>query len=270
MPPGKIKHAPLREQAASPDHVRERIINEQLPEHEKGNVSLEGHPIYKGAGDECRRDDGEHHLVSHEDKFRQIVIAGEGRVQIHPVHERFVKIPDESAQCVAAEAKRIAADKPHDGGDAHRNKTLDHDPENISFARKPAVEKGEPGRHQHDEAGGEKHEAGSSCVEHMIWSLVADVYNGSEFYSKHHFSLVDHTLFHVRTALSIFVRPPWRKTGRILFFAGTLVKYASRINGRGSRGGEGPRNRDGCGMRGLSHGIGWIVWLGPIRIRLKS
>ena len=111
------------------------------------------------------------------------------------MHERFVEVADQSTQGIPAEAERIAADEPHDGGNAHRNKTLDHDSENVSFARKPAVEKGEPGRHEHDEAGGEKHEAGSTCIEHMIGVLVADVYEAWEYYSKHHFSLVDHDCF---------------------------------------------------------------------------
>jgi hypothetical protein len=68
----------------------------------------------------------------------------------------------------------------------------DHDPENVSFSRKPAVEKGEPGRHEHEEAGGVKHEAGITCIEHMIGMLVPDVYEVLKYYSKYHFSLVAH------------------------------------------------------------------------------
>ena len=74
----EIEHAPTRKQAAAPDHVREGVINEQLPEDEKGKVGLKGDSIDEGAGNEGRRNDGEHHLVSHEDEFRQTMIAGKG------------------------------------------------------------------------------------------------------------------------------------------------------------------------------------------------
>ena len=75
---GEIEHAPMGEQSAAPHHVREGVIDEQLPEDEKDEVSLEGNPVDESAGDEGGRDDGEHHLVSHENELRQLVIAREG------------------------------------------------------------------------------------------------------------------------------------------------------------------------------------------------
>ncbi|MEP7079018.1 MAG: hypothetical protein ABI795_08295, partial [Chthoniobacterales bacterium] len=45
------------------------------------------------------------------------------------------------------------------------------------------------GRHQHDEAGGEKHEAGSSCVEHKIGVLDSDVYKVRIFIPSSIYSL---------------------------------------------------------------------------------
>ena len=54
------------EQAAdAPDHVRHRAVDKQRPEREKHGHGAELHALGKGAGDERRRDDGEHELVDH-------------------------------------------------------------------------------------------------------------------------------------------------------------------------------------------------------------
>ena len=63
----------------------------------------------------------------------------------------------------------------------------------------------------------------------MIGVLVADVYNDSEFYSKHHFSLVDHAFLEVKTARSTFIGPPPRKAGRFLLFALASSLWAGAI-----------------------------------------
>ena len=108
-------------------------------------------------------------------------ISGKRRVQIHPVHKRLVEIADHAAHRIAAEAERVAADEPEDGGDAHGNETLDHDPEDVSLPRETAVEERKAGRHEHDEAGGQKHETSSASVEHKRGVLGCDGYNGSDF-----------------------------------------------------------------------------------------
>src|SRR5207244_958649 len=111
-----------------------------------------------------------HHLVSHENKFRNKAIVLKAhckrRVERNPVHECLIKVTDNAA-VAAAEAERIANEKPKDGGDAHRDKTLDHDAENVALVSQSSVKESETGRHHHHEGGSDEHEAGSTCVE--LW-----------------------------------------------------------------------------------------------------
>ena len=54
------------EQAAhAPDHVGHGAVDKQRPEREKDGHGAELHALGKCAGDERRRDDGEHELVDH-------------------------------------------------------------------------------------------------------------------------------------------------------------------------------------------------------------
>src|SRR5205085_411407 len=130
---------------------------------------------------------GEHHLVSHEDELRQLMVPGERRIQVHPVHESLVEVADDSSHGIAAKAERVTEDEPHDGGDPHRNETLDHNSEYVPSAGETAVEESEPGGHQHDQAGGEKHETGSSCVEHKSGVLNRRCLQGPQSYYQPHF-----------------------------------------------------------------------------------
>src|SRR5687767_9156516 len=49
----------------SPDPMRERIVDDCGPENEKDRHRAELHTLCEGAGDEGRRDDGEHQLIDH-------------------------------------------------------------------------------------------------------------------------------------------------------------------------------------------------------------
>lgn len=103
------------------------------------------------------------------------MVTRERGVERHPMHEHFVEITDHAAEGIPAKAERVTTDKPKDGCDAHRDEALNHNPENIAFSREASVKEGEPRRHEHDETGGEKHEAGNSCIKHKR-SFVAEVY----------------------------------------------------------------------------------------------
>ncbi len=69
---GKIENAQLGQKAVTPDHVHEREIDKGQPADQEQQIRSKTNPVRKCTGDQRRGDDGEHHLVGHEDEFRNI------------------------------------------------------------------------------------------------------------------------------------------------------------------------------------------------------
>ena len=67
---GEVQHAPLRQEAAAPDPVHERDVDQQAPHDQEVQVALEADPVGERAGDQRRGDDGEH-LLEHEVRRRR-------------------------------------------------------------------------------------------------------------------------------------------------------------------------------------------------------
>ena len=55
----------VQQAVLTPNHVRHRAVDEDRPQREEHRHAGELHALCKRAGDECRRDDGEHQLVNH-------------------------------------------------------------------------------------------------------------------------------------------------------------------------------------------------------------
>ena len=159
---GEVPHAPLLQEASAPYHVHEREVNEGQPRGQEQHVGLERDAVGEGARDQGRRDDGKHHLKGDEDHRRDGVI-GRRRVQGYAAQTGIVEIADD-AMPVAAEAQRIAVEIPNHGGPAHRDKTLDHDGQDVLAADQAAVEERQSRGHEHDQAGAENHETGVAGV----------------------------------------------------------------------------------------------------------
>jgi hypothetical protein len=66
-PAGKILHSPFRQDPTTPNHVDKRKVDKDQPRGQKQHVGLEGDAVGECAGDQRRRDDGEHHLIGAED-----------------------------------------------------------------------------------------------------------------------------------------------------------------------------------------------------------
>ena len=161
---GEVARAPVRKQAAAPEHVHERVVDRELPDDEEEQIRLEGDAVREGAGDQRRRDDREHHLVG--DQHGERNLRGRiDRVDGDAPQERVVEVPVDPVRA-AAEAERVADEPPQDGGDPHRGEALDHDRQRVGAADKPTVEEGEPRRHQHHQARGEEHEARIRTADH--------------------------------------------------------------------------------------------------------
>ena len=93
---GEIFHAPFLQDAAAPDHVNEGEVHQQQPTGQEDHVGVESDPVGKRAGDQGRRDDGEHHLVRDEDDDGNGIVHGGRHVERHSVKKRHIEITDDS------------------------------------------------------------------------------------------------------------------------------------------------------------------------------
>ena len=163
-PAGEVARAPVREHAAAPEHVHERVVDGELPDDEEDQIGLERNAVRERAGDQRGRDDREHHLIGdqHDERDPRRRVQ---RVHADVAQEREVEVAVDAVSA-AAEAERIANEPPEGRGDAHRGEALDHDRKRVRAADESAVEEREPGCHQHHEARGEQHEARVRSIEH--------------------------------------------------------------------------------------------------------
>ena len=150
-PAGEILHAPLRQDAAAPDHVDEREVDQDQPRGQKQHVGLEGDAVGERAGDQRRRDDGEHHLVGAEDDHRDRVVRRR-RGERDAAQARPVQVADDAekiraALLIAGETEREAEGPPQHRGPAHRDEALHHDGEHVLSSDEPAIKEGQPRRH---------------------------------------------------------------------------------------------------------------------------
>lgn len=167
---GEVQDAPFGEDAAAPDHVAEGEIDAEQPDNKEEQVCREANAIGEGTGDQCRCNDCEHHLVHEERIERDVRITRERVRQVDAVQEHQIEVADDPPDVRTlrqrpAEAHRIADGEPDHRGYTQGNKALDHDCQNIFPTDQTAIEKSEPRRHQHDEAGTDQHEAGIAGVE---------------------------------------------------------------------------------------------------------
>ena len=131
-------------------------VDEQGPEGKKDGHGAELHALGKGAGDECRGNDGEHELVDHVGLLgnggRVVGVGGEA----HAAEEEMLEAPDEAV--AVPEGERITDDGPDDGDQAHHGEALHHGAEDVLPADQAAVEEREAGTgHQQDQGRGDQH-----------------------------------------------------------------------------------------------------------------
>ena len=153
---GEVEHAALGQPAAAPDPVDEGDVDDDAPEHQEPEIALELDAVGEGAGDERRRDDGEHLLID------EVRLRGDGRCPwprvVADVHERGPTEVADKTSDVAREGERVAEEHPDGGHDAHRDEALHHDRQEVLAADQPPVEECEPRRHEHDEGGAHEDE----------------------------------------------------------------------------------------------------------------
>ena len=104
---GEIHHAPAGHDAAAPDPVGDRGIDEQQPQNREDQHGGEFHPLDIGADDQRRGDDGKGHLEGCEQRFRN---GARHAVDADTAKEHVAEIAELGA--VAGEGQRIAGNDP--------------------------------------------------------------------------------------------------------------------------------------------------------------
>ena len=96
---GEVERAEVAQPAAdAPDPVRHRRVDERRPEQAEDDERLEALALGEGAGDQRRRDDGEHHLEGHEGRVRDRRRVVGVRLLPDAVQAEPVEAADEAAQ----------------------------------------------------------------------------------------------------------------------------------------------------------------------------
>ena len=167
---GKVDGAQgLADEAAAPDHVGEREVDEQQPAGDKGHERGVLHALGNGADDERRGDDGKGQLEHGEHRVGHAgQLARKGDVAafrpVQPLEEDRAEITDELA--LAGKAQAVAKGPPHDGGQAGDAETLGEHGEHVFAAHEPAVKQGQAGQgHEQHQGGAGHHPGGVATVD---------------------------------------------------------------------------------------------------------
>ena len=111
----EIHHAPGGHNAAAPDPMGDRRIDEEQPQRREDQHGREFHPFDIGTDDQRRGDNGKGHLEGGEQRFRN---GARHAVDADAAKEHIVKIAEPGS--IAGKGKRIAGNNPQ-----HRHQTGD-------------------------------------------------------------------------------------------------------------------------------------------------
>ena len=146
---GKIQHAHGAEEAAAPNPMRERNVDEHEPADGKQQIGREPHPVGDRACHQRHGDDRKRHLVEHEQRFRNRLRRRIDAVHGHPCEEPAIQRPKPGT--VADERQRITERHPENRNNGHRCEALRHRRQHVFLAHQAGIEQRQPryGHHQH-------------------------------------------------------------------------------------------------------------------------
>ena len=136
--------------SGTPDPVSQGIVNKGCPKNGKKQEGYEFHSFSKGAGDQGRRDDGEHALKNHESQMGDGRAVGFVGFHSHPFKTEPVQATDDAA-VVRAEGQRISPQHPFKGDEGKDDVTLHNGSEHVFASDHASIEKGQPRGHEHDQ-----------------------------------------------------------------------------------------------------------------------
>ena len=165
----KVEHASGREEAAAPDPVTDRRIDEDRPQGREDQQRRELHTLGEGTGNQGWGDDREGHLIGDPQHFRQPLGHCVGCVDPHIVQEEGIKAADiglQGRRWVVAQGEAVGADHPHDRHQSGNGEGLGDRGNDVLLTHHAAVKQGKARNgHQQDESGGGQDPSRSAGVQ---------------------------------------------------------------------------------------------------------
>ncbi len=148
----KIHHTHAGEEAATPDPVRARDVDDKEPCNDEEQERREAHAVRDRTRDQRAGDDGERHLIGREQGLWKVRCKRVHRIKIDPGEEQLVEIAEIGA--VPGEGQRVACHEPQDRDEHYSREALRHGCEQVLLAHETCVKHRKPGnRHQQHERG---------------------------------------------------------------------------------------------------------------------
>ncbi len=145
----KIKHAIRRHEAAAPDPMRDRDIDDKQPEGQEDKHGGKLHAFGKRTGDKCGRDHRKSHLEGDKhifgDRSRQRFHRDAGEKGLGKTANIRVE------RSTIGKGQRIACNHPQNGHETSNGEALHHRGEHVLLAHHAAIEQCETrySHHQH-------------------------------------------------------------------------------------------------------------------------
>ena len=165
----EIHHAHGLQEAAAPDPVRARNVNQKEPADHEQDEGREAHAVGDRARDQRAGNHREGHLIGRKQRFRKIRRKRVHRVEGHSRHEKLVEVAD--IRAVAGEGQRVSGHEPQQRYEHHARETLRHGGEQVLLADQARVKQRETRyRHHQHERGRCDHPRGVGCVDRACLS----------------------------------------------------------------------------------------------------
>src|SRR5208283_913661 len=118
---GKIKNAHLLQPTSlSPDPMAKRVIYQSRPEKAVKQEALEFNPFHESARNQCRGNDGKHHLKRSKKFMRDGFSIGGVRLGADSLKTKKIQTSDQSTD-VRTEGKRISVKHPLNSDQGHED-----------------------------------------------------------------------------------------------------------------------------------------------------
>ena len=164
----KVERAELREEAAAPDPVRHRVVDEDGPEQDEERERAELHALRERTRDERRRDDGEHALERDERELGNRAVLENVHADVREAE--LLKAADEAAD-VRTERHRITEDQPLDGNHRDDEETLHDGREHVLAPHHATVKEAKTRCHEENQGRADEDPGSIARVNHKNQSF---------------------------------------------------------------------------------------------------
>ena len=158
----EVQGAEFSQEAAAPDPMCHGVVNEDGPEQDEDDESVELHAFGKSAGNQGRCDDGEHALEGDESHFRNSPVFQDGHADTGKAD--FIKRTDETIN-ICAEGHGIANENPFYRNHGDDEETLHNRRQDVLIADHAAIEEAQARRHNEDQGSTDENPGRITCID---------------------------------------------------------------------------------------------------------